>query len=176
MTALESAAAACLIAFAAVALVDGIVLHLWRERLHQRPGARFEHALHSVRAVLFPIILVSLFAGATSLAVALIIVAVDQVVEIWDMAVERQSRSFSGGLRSFEYVVHGGAITLRAAAIALLLAARSLGPTPATAAGWWTLPNLVDLLLPGAILAAVVHVTLLVMPRPFGRARAGLHA
>lgn len=165
---IEAAAAGCLAAFAALSFVDGIVLHLWRERLHQRPEARLEHALHTARAALFPILLVALFGGATSRAVALGVVALDQVVEIWDMAIERRSRRFSGGLRSFEYVVHGLLITLRAAAIALTLAAPPIGPGAAMA-------SLVDLLMPGAILAAVLHVILLVMPRPFARTVAGAH-
>lgn len=152
----DTALVACLLAFAALSFVDGIVLHLWRERLHRRPESRLEHALHTARAVLFPAILVAFFGGAApALGVALL--AVDQVVEVADMAVERRSRAFSGGLRSSEYVLHGVLITLRAAGVTLALAA------PAASAG---VEAVVDLLLPGAVVAAILHVVLMIpMPR-----------
>jgi len=75
--------------------------------------------------------------------------------------IERKSRIHSGGLRSFEYVLHGLMITLRAAGIAFALSARGsseLGaailPT-ATLASW---------LLPGAVLIAVFHAALFLLP------------
>ena len=74
------------------------------------------------------------------------------------MAVERRSRAFSGGLRSSEYVLHGALITLRAAAIAFAL----MTAQPAAA-----VRTVVDLLLPGAIVAAILHLVLMI-PVPRG--------
>jgi hypothetical protein len=147
---------ACLLAFAALSFVDGVVVHLWRERLHRRPESRVEHGLHTARAVLFPAILVAFFDGAAPI-LGLALIAVDQAVEVADMAVERRSRAFSGGLRSSEYVLHGALITLRAAAIAFAL----MTAQPAAA-----VHTVVDLLLPGAIVAAILHLVLMI---PFPR-------
>jgi hypothetical protein len=151
----NTAVAALLVVFAALSFVDGIVIHLWRERLHRRPDSRLEHALHTARAALFPPILVLFFGGAAP-ALGLVLIAVDQGFEIADMAVERRSRAYSGGLRSSEYILHGALITLRGAGIAFALAAGV--PSPAVV-------TLVDLLLPGAVLAAILHVVLMLPVR-----------
>jgi hypothetical protein len=145
----------CLIAFAVLSFLDGIVVHLWRERLHLRPESRVEHLLHTARAVLFAPILFLFFGGAAPV-LGLALIAVDQGVEIADMAIERRSRAFSGGLRSSEYVLHGALITLRATGIAFALAASQ--PSAAV-------HSLVNLLLPGAIVGAILHVVLMI-PAP----------
>jgi hypothetical protein len=146
-----TAVVACLVAFSVLSFVDGIVIHLWRERLHRRPDSRLEHALHTARAILFPAILV-LFFGDAAPALGLALIVVDQGVEIADMAVERRSRARAGGLRSSEYVLHGMLITLRGAGVAFALVA---GQTSAAVG------TLVDLLLPGAMLAAMLHIVLM---------------
>jgi hypothetical protein len=151
----SAAVVACLVAFAGLSFVDGVVVHLWRERLHRRADSRVEHALHTARAVAFPPILVLFFAGVAP-AAGLALLAVDQVLELADMAVERRSRAYSGGLRSSEYVLHGALITLRGAGVAFALVAG------APSAGVLTL---VDLLLPGSILAAILHLVLMIPVR-----------
>lgn len=146
---------ACLAGLAAIAFVDGIVVHLVRERLHRRPETRLEHAIHTGRAVVFPPILLLFFGGAAP-ALGVAFLAVDQVLELADMAIERRSRAYSGGLRSSEYLLHGTALTLRGAAIAFSLAA---GAPSAAVVGF------VELLLPGAVLGAILHVVLMVPVR-----------
>jgi hypothetical protein len=146
---------ACLIVFCALSFVDGIVVHLWRERLHQRADSRLEHALHTARAVLFPLILV-LFFGDAAPALGLALIVVDQGVEIADMAVERRSRAYSGGLRSTEYILHGTLITLRGAGVAFALVAGQSSAAVGT---------LVHILLPGTILAAILHAVLMLPVR-----------
>jgi hypothetical protein len=149
---LGTAVIACLAALTAIAFVDGIVVHLVRERLHRRPETRLEHLIHTGRAAVFPPILLLFFAGrAPALGIAFLLV--DQALELADMAIERRSRAYSGGLRTSEYLLHGTALTLRGAAIAFSLAAGA--PTAAVA-------TFVDLLLPGAVLGAILHVVLLV--------------
>lgn len=152
----NSAVIACLAALAALALVDGVFVHLVREQLHRRPDTRIEHAIHTGRALVFPPILV-LFFGGTNLALGIVFLVVDQILEIADMSVERRSRAYSGGLRTSEYLLHGGALTLRGAAIAFSLVAG----TPSATVVWF-----VELLLPGAIVGATLHVVLMI---PFGR-------
>ena len=151
----STAVIVCLAALGVLAFVDGIVVHLVRERLHRHPETRLEHLLHTGRAVVFPPILLLFFAGDAP-ALGLALLGVDQVLELADMAIERRSRAYSGGLRSSEYLLHGSALTARGAAIALTLSASGAAPA---------VQRFVHLLLPGAILGAILHVVLVVPVR-----------
>jgi hypothetical protein len=142
---------ACLVGLGALAFVDGIYVHLFREQLHVRPETRLEHVIHTGRAAVFPPILLFFF-GGTAPALGVAFLAIDQALEIADMAIERRSRAYSGGLRTSEYLLHGTALTLRGAAIAFSLAA---GAPSATVVSF------VHLLLPGTLLGAILHVVLL---------------
>ena len=133
-----------------LAFIDGILVHLFFERLHCRPETRLEHLIHTARAAVFPPILILFFGGAAP-ALGVVFLLLDQILEIWDMAIERQSRACSGGLRTSEYLLHGTALTLRGAAIAFSLAA---GAPSATVVSF------VNLLLPGTVLGAILHVVL----------------
>ncbi|WP_141619443.1 hypothetical protein [Myxococcus sp. AB036A] len=158
-----------LLLFALASAVDGVYLHLWRYRLHARPESQREHWLHTARALLFPPILATLFLAPPQgavLWVGLALVATDQVVELFDTFSERDSRAGIGGLSSFEYSLHVVLTTLRVGALALALAA-----IPREAWDLWSTggparehPELVrsavEFLLPGAILAAAIHVWL----------------
>ncbi len=153
------AATICLLGFAALSLHDGIVVHLWRERLPLRPASRVEHRIHTLRAWCFPPILVVFFAGHGPTALAWTLVAIDQALEVADMAVERRSRAHTAGLPTPEYVVHGLIVTLRAAAIAFAAIAGPAAHLVATA----------EFLAPGAVLVAVLHELLASRPRWFRR-------
>ena len=147
---------ACLAALGALAFVDGVLIHLVREQLHRRPETRLEHLIHTGRALAFPPILLCFFGGASP-ALGVVFLAVDQALELADMAIERRSRAYSGGLRSSEYLLHGGALTggvgglnvlelLAPAAVlglALCLAAAFalLPPAPALRAGLREVPQ-----------------------------------
>ena len=124
----SAAVIACLAALAALALVDGVFVHLVRERLHRRPETRLEHLVHTGRAAVFPPILVLFFAGVAP-AAGIAFLVIDQALEIWDMAIERRSRAYSGGLRTSEYLLHGTALTIRGAGIAFALAAGTPSPS-----------------------------------------------
>jgi hypothetical protein len=153
---LNAAVIACLALLALIALLDGVVVHLVRERLHRRPETRLEHLIHTGRALVFPPILFFFFGGA-GLTLGITFLVVDQILEVADMAIERGSRAYSNGLRTSEYLLHGTALTLRGAAIAFSLAAGT--PSPAVV-------TFVELLLPGAILGATLHLVLMI---PFRR-------
>jgi hypothetical protein len=148
---MSAALIACLIGLVTLAFVDGVLVHLVREQLHARPETRLEHWIHTGRAVVFAPILVLFFGGAAP-ALGVAFLAVDQVLEMADMAIERRSRAYSGGLRTSEYLLHGTALTLRGAAIALAFAAGA--PSAAVV-------SVVNLLLPGAVVGAILHVVLL---------------
>ncbi len=148
----DSAVIACLLLLAALGFVDGVVIHLVRERLHRRPETRVEHLLHTGRALVFPPILL-LFFGGGGLALGAAFLVVDQLLEIADMAIERRSRAYSGGLRTSEVLLHGVALTLRGAAIAFSFADGARSPA---------VVSLVELLLPGAIGVAILHLVLMI--------------
>ena len=168
-TTLSNAAAVLLAAFAMLAAVDGLYIHLWRLRLHARPETRREHWLHTVRALLFPPVLVGLFALPTSgifLWAAIAVAALDLMAGLWDVAIERDSRAKLGGLGTAEYMLHVAVSMVHSGALALVLAAR-----PAAA---WSLaappvldtpmpgfgPALAWNLLPGAVVVGLLHVCL----------------
>lgn len=147
-------AAVALAAFALLSLADGVVLHLLVERLPLRSASMLEHRLHTARALLFPAILATFFAGRGPASFAWTLLALDQIIEVWDMAIERTSRAHTRGLPSREYVVHGLLTTLRAAAVVFVaMIDRRVHDVS-------LLDGLVSLLLPGAVIAAAAHVAL----------------
>lgn len=166
--ALALTGAVSLALFAALSFVDGVLFHLVRDRLHARASSRLEHLAHTGRAILFAPIALTVFANVGGLwawiGVALLVA--DQLLELGDAVLERASRKSIGGLGTGEYVLHGTLVTLRAIAIVAALALRppeswsgnapvDLGP----------LATVGELLWPGAIVIAVVHVALAIAPR-----------
>jgi hypothetical protein len=172
-----TAATVLLLLFAGLSLVDGVYIHLWRLRLHARPESYREHLWHTARAILFAPTVILLFAVPTAgvvLWIGVALVALDEIVELLDVVEERPSRASIGGLSSMEYAVHVMLVTLRVAAVALVLASRPadawrldapvvLGAHPETIA------VLVKQLVPGAVLAAGLHVWLAWRHRTAGR-------
>jgi hypothetical protein len=166
-----------LLLFAGLSLIDGIYIHLWRLRLHARPGSYREHLWHTARALLFAPTVLLLFAAPTAgvaLWIGIALFALDEVVELLDVVEERPSRASIGGLSSMEYAVHVVLITLRVAAVALVLASRpadawSLDAPITVGAHPETIAVLVKQLVPGAVLAAAVHVWLAWRHRPMRR-------
>lgn len=123
------AAGALLVLFSAIGTFDGLYYHLFKFELHRRPEAAWEQKLHTLRAFLFVPIGVLLYAGnfgGVLLWVASAFIAVDFVVELLDVAAEKQSRRNIGGISSGEYMVHIAGTTVRIASIALALAAKPL--------------------------------------------------
>ena len=163
-------AAVFIAAFGALALVDGFWLHLAKYRLFARPESRIEHWLHTARAALFPAIAVLVFALPTAgplLWAGVGLLVLDEALELADGWVERSSRRREGGLPTGEYLLHGVLIAVRAVAVAFALVAR-----PAAAWAWsgaaaasemvWpeAARTIVMVMLPGAIVGALVHVAL----------------
>ena len=172
-----TAATILLLLFAGLSLVDGIYIHLWRLRLHARPESYREHLWHTARAILFAPTVLLLFAAPTAgvaLWIGIALFVVDEVVEILDVVEERPSRASIGGLSSMEYAVHVMLVTLRVAAVTLVLASRpadawSLDAPTAVGAHPETIAVLVKQLVPGAVLVACVHVWLAWRHRPMRR-------
>lgn len=110
-----------------LATYDGFILHIWKYRLFDRKESKFEHKVHTVRAILFPLIVWLLFINETNLMLFLIgitLVAIDIIVLGIDAYHEKESRSFMGGLPTWEYIVHLFANAFHFAAIILVFALR----------------------------------------------------
>lgn len=169
-------AVSALLAFAVLSLVDGVYLHLIRYRLYAHASSWREHLWHTGRALLLVPILVLIFAqqtGGALLYVGIGFVLLDQLVELFDVLSEKESRAPLGGLSSFEYALHVMLTTLRIAAITLALAAR---PAAAWSLEGATVPlpeplsTLVWNLVPGAVIATAAHVWLAWKHAPRARA------
>src|SRR5207249_3978991 len=89
----------------------------------------WEQKLHTARAFLFVPIGVLLYAGnfgGPLLWFGAACVAVDFVIELLDVAAERQSRRRLGGISSGEYMVHIAGTSFRMVSLALIFAAKPL--------------------------------------------------
>ena len=120
-------ATACLILFMLLATYDGFYLHIWKYRLFDRKESLFEHKTHTIRAILFPLIVWLLFINEANFSLFLTgiaLVVLDLVVLGIDAYHENESRSFMGGLPKWEYIVHLFANAFHFSAILLVLALR----------------------------------------------------
>lgn len=123
-----AAAAICFALHGLVAMVDGAYFHLYKYKLHTRPESVTEHFTHSLRAATMTASAYIFFAVSAAgwlLWIGVGIIAVDLVVETWDVLIERKSRADLGGLSSAEYLSHAHAILLYAASYTLVLASKS---------------------------------------------------
>jgi hypothetical protein len=113
--------------FLILGAIDGLYFHLIKYQLHRHAESRLEHIIHSARGVLLGLMGISLFSTVPlrqqflRLACLCVIIALDLVLEIIDIYVEKRSRRFLGGISSTEMVLHVFASSFRMAAIALLV-------------------------------------------------------
>jgi len=95
--------------FAGIGLIDGFYYHIWKFKLYKWEESRYEHWLHSARALLFPTIIYLLLIKNISgvlLWVALFLALIDVIVLVVDILTEYDSRELMGGLPDKEYLVH----------------------------------------------------------------------
>ncbi len=167
---------ALLVVFAVLAAIDGVYIHLVQLRLPSRPQSWMEHVWHSLSAVLFVPILLTIYLAPTSglvlwLGIALLVLL--HWGEVRDVQAERASRADLGGLARSELALHVVLVVTRTLSVVLALASRpaaawspfaeaSLGAHPA----WIT--STVGMLVPGAAAVALVHVYLAWKHRPVG--------
>lgn len=87
------------ISYSLLALFDGVFLHLYKYRLYQHKESRFEHLTHTIRALLFTGILISLFINIENNNLFLfgcILIVTDIITLLVDAYVEKDSRAFMG--------------------------------------------------------------------------------
>ena len=158
-----------LLAFALLAIIDGFYLHILKYQLFNHKESAFEHLTHTLRAILFPMIVYFLFLsqhGLTSFYLGVLFVILDIVVLGIDAYVEKDSRSFMGGLPRWEYILHLFANGFHFSSIAVFFAIKFTF----TENGIEIVQDLSGLknfgmfhfvavnLLPGAVLLALLHI------------------
>jgi len=156
-------------AFAVLAVIDGFYLHIFKYQLFNHKESEFEHLTHTIRAILFPLIVYFLFIAQnspTSFYLGVLLVAIDIIVLGIDAFVEKDSRQFMGGLPRWEYILHLFANGFHFASIAVFFALK----LTFTENGIEIIQDLTafknfDLfqflavtLLPGAVILALLHV------------------
>lgn len=161
-----------LIAYVSLALYDGVYLHLYKFRLHDREESRFEHIVHTIRAFLFIGILATAFVNIENdylFLTGVVLVVLDIVTLLVDAYIEKDSRTFMGGLPRWEYIIHLVVNGLHFAGIAVLLVIKFR----LTNGGLILVHGFSDVqnykyfhlvaynLLPGAIIIGLSHILLL---------------
>lgn len=158
-----------LLAFAILAVIDGFYLHIFKYKLFNQPESKIEHLTHTIRAVLFPLIVYFLFISQsciTSFYLGILFVVIDVFVLGIDAFVEKDSRAFMGGLPRWEYILHLFVNGFHFASIAVFLALKiSIVDGMFGIVGDLSLfPNfemfkfLSINLLPGAVILAILHI------------------
>src|SRR5690606_653057 len=113
-----------LVSYSILAVFDGVFLHLYKYRLYQHQESRFEHLTHTIRAILFTGILVSLFINIENNSLFIfgcVLIVADIITLLMDAYVEKDSRQFMGGLPRWEYIIHLLVNGLHFATIAVFL-------------------------------------------------------
>jgi hypothetical protein len=156
-------------AFAVLAVIDGFYLHIFKCQLFNHKESEFEHKTHTARAILFPLIVFTLFImqnNNTCFYLGILFVLLDVLTLAIDAFVEKDSRTFMGGLPRWEYILHLFVNGFHFAVIAVFLVMK----LSLTDSGIQIIPDLSSLknyslfyvvsinLLPGAILIAFVHI------------------
>ncbi len=155
--------------FAILAIIDGFYLHIFKYQLFNHKESKFEHLTHTIRAILFPLIVYFLFIIQNSLIsfyLGILFVALDIIVLGIDAFVEKDSRSFMGGLPRWEYILHLFVNGFHFASIAVFLSFK----LTITESGIEIIQDLSYLknfelfkfvavnLIPGAVILAIIHI------------------
>jgi hypothetical protein len=153
-----------------LATYDGAYLHLWKFELFNREESAFEHKTHTIRALLFPLIVYLLFVDTNivSFWIGLSLVGIDLIVLGIDAYSEKESRSFMNGLPQWEYIVHLFANSFHFAAVVLIAAARTTMTTEGIFYStefmlhnsFETVQFIALNILPGSIVLGIVHLLL----------------
>jgi len=139
---------ACLILFMILATYDGFYLHLWKYELFNKTESAYEHKTHTVRAILFPLIIWCLFIDTDnplSFYLGLGLVAVDLITLALDAYAEDDS-----------------------SATRITIVDNTLGFTTfiADSAGKDIMQFIAVNIIPGSVVLALIHLILIF---PFGK-------
>jgi hypothetical protein len=160
-----------LLLFSVLALYDGLYLHILKYKLQNHSKSKTEHYTHTLRAVFFPLILYFLFLKqdcTASFIIGVTIVTLDILVMAIDAFIEKDSREFMGGLPRWEYMLHLFVNGFHFASIAVFLSIKLRYENNQTVIlsnidqyhNYKIFHTIVNNLLPGAILIALLHLLL----------------
>lgn len=156
-------------AFVVLAIIDGFYLHIFKYELFNKKESKIEHLTHTVRAVLFPLIVYFLFVLQNCQSCfywGVLFVVIDTIVLGIDAFLEKDSRTFMGGLPRWEYILHLFANGFHFAYIAVFFSMK-LTFAEGSVSVISDLSNFKNFelfklvavnLLPGAILLAFIHI------------------
>lgn len=161
-----------LVLFMILATYDGFYLHIWKYQLFHREESIFEHKTHTIRAVLFPLIMWFLFLNETSwlgFLIGIALVVFDMIVLAVDAYSEAESRSFMGGLPKWEYIIHLFSNAFHFAAIILVLSLKltitetglQFVSSYSASPGYELFIFISAQMIPGAIILALLHFILM---------------
>lgn len=161
----------CLILFMVLATYDGFYLHIWKYGLFNQKESIFEHKTHTIRAILFPLIVWFLFLSTTEIGfwIGIVLVLLDLIVLGIDAYAEGDSRKFMGGLPRWEYIIHLFANAFHFGAIILIVGIKMnilqldsmlIQNLPETSASKWMI-FVAENTIPGAMMLALLHVLVL---------------
>lgn len=154
--------------FAMLGMYDGFYLHIFKYELYAHQESRNEHLIHTIRGILFPIILYSCYIATSPgwFYFGMLILLIDVIITIIDAYMEKDSRTFMGGLPRWEYIIHLLVNGFHFASIAVFAVIK----VKMTSTGITLVDNfdsvgnyamfqwLVENLIPGAILMAALHI------------------
>lgn len=158
-----------LVSFALLAVFDGLYLHIIKYELHRHKESKLEHLSHTIRAIIFPAIVYFLFVVHDSVIffyLGLAFVLVDIIVLAVDAYMEKDSRTFMGGLPRWEYILHLFVNGFHFASIAVFLVLKlqitqgglTITPTLYQYENFKTFYLIAINLIPGGVLLALLHV------------------
>lgn len=158
-----------LIAYVLLAVYDGVYLHLYKFKLYDRTESQFEHLTHTVRTLLFAGILLTAFINIENnqlFIIGLTLVILDIITLLIDAYVEKDSRSFMGGLPRWEYIIHLLVNGFHFASIAVLLTIKinltdyglTLNNNFSKIKNFHYFELVAANLLPGAIIISILHI------------------
>jgi len=155
-----------------LATYDGFYLHIFKYGLFNYKESKFEHQIHTVRAILFPLILYTVFlneGNSILFITGMGLFILDLIVLGIDAYAESESRSFMGGLPKWEYILHLFSNSFHFAAVLLVLALK-IDIKDGSLLLLQNIPNSVPKdvflfvsvnMIPGAIILAFLHLFLL---------------
>jgi hypothetical protein len=154
--------------FAILGMYDGFYLHIYKYRLYDHKESRNEHLTHTVRGILFPIVLYCCYLTSSPawFFAGLSILALDIIVTVMDAYLEKDSRTFMGGLPRWEYIIHLLVNGFHFASIAVFIVIKirmanegitlinDFSGIKSYPAFIWLVKNLI----PGAIVMGILHI------------------
>lgn len=157
-----------LVLFAVLGLYDGFYLHILKYKLYEHSESRNEHLSHTLRSLLFPLILYFLYLNETTTGfyIGVAIMLLDVLVMGVDAYMEKDSRVFMGGLPRWEYIIHLFVNGFHFASIAVFILVKVafvneeiVLVTDFSMVNYYShFTWIVKNLMPGAILMALLHV------------------